>query len=647
MKLSHYSPVTKSIMPCTGNCKYGENAIEYDDQGNSFQVIHSREGETEAQFLQRIEEYEEAETIKRDGTLFGTIQRKAPVTNEMQYAAHVENSRQFGKMVEIPRQEVDLIDPRSVGQALPDIDEDVNPYAEERRNIKAEHLRNLDTVEDLKRSHDDIVTQHGHDYNYNDLSLEEQRVVDDYMEARRDLRRTQAIADDIRQREDAERAADPVMGHTLTPLAPEEYTAEDLEKKKDLEAQSLVEEGDKFTFQKYKNGSWGVTDQGERQRLEEQLIDAREELTNGQYEYGMIVAQHGENFDVADLDVEDRAAFDRYAVAQARYRDAQRDIANLEKQVAVARGEESEERKQHRYAGQRAQAQAAYERQKAREAEQKTAESRTAAATTPTVTAPKTSAPSQPQQDARRAEALRTAQQKMAQQRQAAAQRQPRKLTNLEKTRRRAAGYERADFLLKRDSRPEYIQSIDEKHITGSGAGSKFTSPDIKRTEDVIALANIQRGTLAGDDRERLIQQGADPNSFLPPESGVRYLMVKTEGTEAIKNTASLPDDQEITIEAKGRNDGRPPSLSFTVPVTEQPTTNYGTIIVGPELDDEKKPIPRTETLWTTHPGVPTRGIRSDDVRSKGLDAGDKITVGKLRELFGKDIMVNTKLEES
>lgn len=205
-------------------------------------------------------------------------------------------------------------------------------------------------------------------------------------------------------------------------------------------------------------------------------------------------------------------------------------------------------------------------------------------------------------------------------------------------------GRKRAEKWMKRDERPEYIASIESKHFTPEGHGSKFT--EAKSPAEVIGLANYQRNGLGGDDREQLIEAGADPNSFLPPDSGVRYLMVKTPGTESVIDTSTMHEDETITVVAKGRNDGKPPSLSFVADVQEQPTTDVGTIIVGPDTDQDGNPIPKSEILWTMHPGSPTRGIRSDTVREQGLGDGDTLTVKEFREKFGRDIKANTRLTD-
>lgn len=197
--------------------------------------------------------------------------------------------------------------------------------------------------------------------------------------------------------------------------------------------------------------------------------------------------------------------------------------------------------------------------------------------------------------------------------------------------------------LVNRGKRPQYIESIDNKHFDSSRPGSTFTDERVSKTEDVLKEVVAQRGGLGGDDREKLIAAGADPKAFLPKESGVRYLQVKLNGTQALKDTKDLREDEVLTISAKGGNDGRPASLSFAYDVKETPKTDFATVVVGPDMDENKKPIPNTEVLWTLHPGKPTRGIRSDDIRSKGLDNGSKVTVKQLREMFGKDIQVNTR----
>lgn len=205
-------------------------------------------------------------------------------------------------------------------------------------------------------------------------------------------------------------------------------------------------------------------------------------------------------------------------------------------------------------------------------------------------------------------------------------------------------GQKAADSLVKRGSRSDYINSIDKKHFAENGmGGSKFTDTRVKKAEDVVSLALAQRGSLQGDDREKLIASGAAPNAFLPPESGVRYLQVKVDGTEATKSTADMPDDKVLTVQAKDPSDPNS-SLSLVATVKEQPKTQFATVIIGPETDENKEPIKGTNTLWTMHPGAPTRGIRSNDLREKGLNGGSTITVKELREKFGKDIKANTKV---
>ena len=213
------------------------------------------------------------------------------------------------------------------------------------------------------------------------------------------------------------------------------------------------------------------------------------------------------------------------------------------------------------------------------------------------------------------------------------------RLSDLNRSLERA---ERAHKLIDRGSRPEYVGSIDKKHFgAGNGAGSRFTDGRARNVDELISLADKQRGNLDGDDREALIRDGANPKDFAPAESGIRYLRVEIQGDQMLKSTAKMKDSNVLEVRAKGGNDGRPASLSFAAPGGAQPV-GFGTVVVGPKIGEDRKPIAGTETVYTAHPGVPTRGIRSDAVREAGLDGGSTITVGEFRKKFGRDIEVNS-----
>lgn len=211
-------------------------------------------------------------------------------------------------------------------------------------------------------------------------------------------------------------------------------------------------------------------------------------------------------------------------------------------------------------------------------------------------------------------------------------------VTNL---RRELESPRRVMNLIEREARPEYVASIDRKHFGEGGAGSKFTDPRVSNVDQLLSLAAKQRGGLDGDDREALIRAGANPKDFAPASSGIRYLKVEVEGSQQLRSTASMADSDVIEVQAKGGNDGRPPSLTFAAPGGAE-RVSFATVVVGPKVDGDRKPIEGTETLYTAHPGIPTRGIRSDDVRNAGLDGGSKLTVGEFRKLFGRDIQINS-----
>lgn len=187
------------------------------------------------------------------------------------------------------------------------------------------------------------------------------------------------------------------------------------------------------------------------------------------------------------------------------------------------------------------------------------------------------------------------------------------------------------------------IDAIERKHFQPGRNGSKFNGGSVKT---LLQSALIHRGSLDGDDRQKLIRAGADSDSFLSEDSGVRYLMVPAEGTTYMKDTATMGEDEVLHVRGKLRSDGRPPNLSFSAPMDKGEPTTFATVIIGPDEDEQGNSIPGTETLWTAHPGAPTRGIRTEVVREKGLEDGDSITVGDFRRLFGRDIVANGELAD-
>lgn len=120
-------------------------------------------------------------------------------------------------------------------------------------------------------------------------------------------------------------------------------------------------------------------------------------------------------------------------------------------------------------------------------------------------------------------------------------------------------------------------------------------------------------------------------------------MKVNISGVQAIKDTSSLQESEILTVMAKGGADGKLPSLSFVLDSEEKEKTYFATIIIGPDTDKENNFIPNTEVLWTLHPGVPTLGVRSEEIREKGLNNGSNLTVKEFRQLFKREIKVNLK----
>lgn len=178
----------------------------------------------------------------------------------------------------------------------------------------------------------------------------------------------------------------------------------------------------------------------------------------------------------------------------------------------------------------------------------------------------------------------------------------------------------------------EYYKATDAKHFSDKTApGSKFTDPDMKNLNDVVALAANQRyDGLAGDDRAKLIQFGANPEAL---RDDCRYLIVQTQGKVGSQHITSLPVNEKI--EVVRTKPGAPCSLVANV--SSQASTNFGVVIMG-------KSSAGKDVVFTAHPGMPTRTSGKDDGIFDRYE-GRSLSINHIMEIAGTDdVNVNTRL---
>lgn len=187
-----------------------------------------------------------------------------------------------------------------------------------------------------------------------------------------------------------------------------------------------------------------------------------------------------------------------------------------------------------------------------------------------------------------------------------------------------------AALVPRRGSMRAYFAATDAKHFGPGGTpGSTFTDSSLRRLNDVLALAYRQRGTLHGDDRDRLIELGTPQEAFA---SGIRYLLVHTPGTVGIQRSDGLPDDTAVRVVRSKPG----ASCSLVLDVTEQTTTGVGTIIIGRHADDETR-----EVAYTAHPGLP---VPPDFADRMGDYEGLSVPLSQVRAVYGSDVWLNTRL---
>jgi hypothetical protein len=175
-----------------------------------------------------------------------------------------------------------------------------------------------------------------------------------------------------------------------------------------------------------------------------------------------------------------------------------------------------------------------------------------------------------------------------------------------------------------------YYAATDRKHFGDrTEPGSKFLDTRFNRVEHVLQLAMVQRGNMDGDDREALIQRGADRQGFM---DGKRYLMVNTPGTVGVMNSADLPDD--AVLEVMETKPGAPCSLVYTTDT--QPSTDYAVVVLAKDKATEN------DLLITTFPGPITKPLANPDIDAL---KGQKLTAGEARSILkGQSFWVNTRL---
>lgn len=190
------------------------------------------------------------------------------------------------------------------------------------------------------------------------------------------------------------------------------------------------------------------------------------------------------------------------------------------------------------------------------------------------------------------------------------------------------------------DYATSYYEGTNRKHFGGTaGAGSQFTE-HIDLHDLLEDVKETRVGGLSGDDRDKFIAMGCNPESF---REGYRYLMVDADGVLGASDTTQYSDDTVIQAIKKHDRD----EYRFSVELEHKPEVEFGTVVL---LDDVKednlsegfwndvKDNPPSSVLLTAYPGKPGgfRGaVRDDDAKAwldKRLESGEPLTIGEVKK---------------
>lgn len=166
------------------------------------------------------------------------------------------------------------------------------------------------------------------------------------------------------------------------------------------------------------------------------------------------------------------------------------------------------------------------------------------------------------------------------------------------------------------ENRPEltyetYYEATNRKHFGDPNKpGSQFV--EVKDLHDLVTKTLQYRGTLTGDDRGLLIQEGADPEAFSP---GYFYLKTPIGGFLGSATSELFLPTQPVTVTEK-----IPGSNILTIVVeAPKPQVTYGTLILAPQSTmSPKNPGKNKLVVVTAHPGYPSPQSKIGQLLTRG-----------------------------
>lgn len=193
-----------------------------------------------------------------------------------------------------------------------------------------------------------------------------------------------------------------------------------------------------------------------------------------------------------------------------------------------------------------------------------------------------------------------------------------------------AAKYDEASKYTPREGILEsrYARLDKERFGERTEPGSKFIDPRLNSTEDVVALTAYQRGSLEGDDRQKLMDFGADPTAF---QAGKRYLLVQTPGKTENQHISSLPVNSKISVEKNAAG-----QISLVAGVSKTANRNFGVVTIGTRGGKE--------VVLDVAPGFPVNGKLDDNKFQNHI--GRNLSINHIMEIAGTDdVNVKTRVK--
>ena len=171
--------------------------------------------------------------------------------------------------------------------------------------------------------------------------------------------------------------------------------------------------------------------------------------------------------------------------------------------------------------------------------------------------------------------------------------------------------------------RSRYYDALNRQHFGEGASASNFV--EFASAEEALASCIVQRGD-KGDDREALIESGADPAALLG-EGVCRYWRFSAKGRLGVIGVGEVARTALVALVREK------PGSSLSLILTGRDVGGLPVAVSRPEVEEAVAIVgieDGVERLWTLHPGFPAVSGEGAAFEAAGYSDGDVFCLGDL-----------------